>query len=325
MGKKRKREDDDEEDEYVGFCHGLQQNSRDGVGNSSYVYSSSRRFKRPRINPNFYEPATVEYRYLDRSDLPYREIARLITNRSIVIDDIVEVQNPVLERAYNQKKSQRLREYGNSLKEELLFHGTKGSNVSSICRFNFDWRLTGSNKGHKFGKGICFSRNAKYASSYSDKSYYKVMIVAKVLIARICKGYHDMSMPPQGFDTSQKGANGIVLVKYEDNEFYPAYILYYHFNDDYNYSYERINCTCNRFRCSHHHGDYNSGLYYDFSNHGNYNWGEFSGYNNYSNGWNFNQYYNQRNEYFYNSQNYSSGEYSQDGEYQTSSNYFSFN
>jgi hypothetical protein len=38
------------------------------------------------------------------------------------------------------------------VKEEKLFHGTKVSNVHSICTYNFDNRLAGIN-GHILGKG----------------------------------------------------------------------------------------------------------------------------------------------------------------------------
>ncbi|RZC32613.1 PARP domain containing protein [Asbolus verrucosus] len=169
---------------------------------------------------------------LHPTDHMYKKIEDLITNETFVIENIVEVHNPFLKKAYDLKKSQKKRQFG-EVHECLVFHGTKKANVNSICTYNFNWRLFGTNKGHKFGKGVSFSTNAKYASNYSDLDlYHKVLIVAKVLITNVCQGHPNMTYPPPGYDTSQKGGSGIVIVKYDDNEFYPAYKLYYHLDDD---------------------------------------------------------------------------------------------
>lgn len=221
---KRAREDD----EYDDFCSNLP------VGSSP---SPRHRVKRPKINPNYesmkyhYGLTTVQYKSISSSSPEYQNIKNLIDYKAMVIDDLVEVSNPVLETAYELKKCEKKFSFG-EVSECLLFHGTKSANVGSICTYNFDWRLFGSNRGHKFGKGVNFSPSAKYASNYSDpKNYMKVMIVAKVLMAKICQGHHDMSLPPPGYDTSQKDDNASVIVKFEDNEFYPAYILHYHLLD----------------------------------------------------------------------------------------------
>lgn len=250
MGSKRKR--DKEEADYDLFCQGLGETCSTGLENNSFVYSSDRRKKRLKINPNFYPVKSgaaqdVSYRELHWSDDQFRKIENLIHNPTIIIDSIIKVDNPLLMNAYYRKKEEKLKEF-NGVEEHLLFHGTKDNNVESICKYNFDWRLYGKNVGHKFGKGVNFSINAKYASAYTDpNSYVKVMIIAKVLIANVCQGKHDMSIPPPGFDTTQKGQNGIVMVKYEDNEFYPAYILYFHFRDRNTGFYGRYN-NLNRHR-----------------------------------------------------------------------------
>ncbi|XP_044264720.1 pheromone-processing carboxypeptidase KEX1-like [Tribolium madens] len=189
---------------------------------------------RPQTNPNVkidtLGSKVVWCKNLHPDDLMYTEIENMITNDSIVIENIVKVENPFLRKAYHAKKKEKQALYG-AVREELLFHGTKKCNVDNICRYNFDFRLFGTNKGHRFGQGVSFSPNAKYASWYSDDSYHKVMIVADVLIANVCDGDENMNLPPPGFDTSQK-PGGSVIVKYEDNEFYPAYKLYYHMDED---------------------------------------------------------------------------------------------
>lgn len=163
------------------------------------------------------------------SDDLYDEISSMISCDHMVIENIVKVNNPFLEQMYLAKQQERVRMYGSSVREELLFHGTKKSNVNSICTYNFDWRLV---ENSQFGRGVSFSPDAHYASHYSDESYSKVMIVAKVLISNVCDGHSDMVLPPLGYDTSQK-PDGSVIVKYEDNEFLPMYKIYYHFDDSY--------------------------------------------------------------------------------------------
>jgi hypothetical protein len=185
---------------------------------------------RPCTNPNIINinPGCkpVWYKNLHPSDDAYQEICDLIAYDDLVVENIVEVHNSYLKKAYHKKKRAKRFEYG-QVSEGLFFHGTVKANLDSICTYNFDWRLYGSSTGHKFGKGVSFSPSAKYASHYSHDTYHKVMIVANVLIGRICEGYKDMTVPPRGFDTSQNDKE-TVIVKYDDNEFYPSYKLYYH-------------------------------------------------------------------------------------------------
>lgn len=99
-----------------------------------------------------------------------------------------------------------------------------------ILAENFDWRLC---KHSKFGQGIYFATNAYYASHYpfdADEED-KVIIVVKVLVCNSLTlskaGRHNsFSVPPANYD-STKNEDGQVLVKYDDNEFYPAYVVWY--------------------------------------------------------------------------------------------------
>jgi hypothetical protein len=222
------------------LCNSFQKLSvKNTSGNGSRAGSSKATPPTPSVvNPNLFNikysgSKVVRYQNLHPSNSMYEKIENLITNDRFVVENIVEVKNPFLEKAYQLKKEQKVKQFGQEVNEVLLFHGTKKANLNSICTYNFDWRLFGNNIGHKFGKGVSFSVNATYASNYSDPDdYHKVMIVAKVLIVNVCQGTKDMTSPPPGYDASQKGNNGIVVVKYEDNEFYPAYKLYYHFEEE---------------------------------------------------------------------------------------------
>lgn len=85
----------------------------------------------------------------------------------------------------------------------------------------------------KFGRGVYFATNSHYASHYpmGVAQEDKVMIVALVLICNTYKtpmkgNRNNMVVPPQGFD-STVNQNGQLLVKYDDDEFYPAYVIWY--------------------------------------------------------------------------------------------------
>ncbi|XP_049812559.1 protein mono-ADP-ribosyltransferase PARP11-like [Schistocerca nitens] len=166
----------------------------------------------------------------------YEEILRLFkktTQKQFMVEKIYRVQNPYLLGCYLLKKQEMESRYG-YVAEEYLFHGTKEENKDKICRNNFDWRNHGRSAGNTFGKGVSFTPISCYASHYSDKhSSQRLMFVSKVLIAHETVGHKSMKIPPLfayrqclRYDTTTK-ENRHVIVKYSDNEFYPAYIVYY--------------------------------------------------------------------------------------------------
>lgn len=151
------------------------------------------------------------------------------------VHQIDRVNNMFLKLFYLLKKEEYEILYGkNNVIEELLFHGSTSYNISRICIQNFNWRL------HKrqclFGKGVNFSDISNYASNYCEKNTgMRVMVAAKVLRSHSCDGTNNMVLPPYlnannkniRFDTSQKPESGNVIVKYNDDEFYPEYIIYF--------------------------------------------------------------------------------------------------
>lgn len=158
------------------------------------------------------------------------------TRRNLVkIETIERIQNPFLQGRYLLKKIKLKKIYNKMPTEELLFHGTKLFNLHNICLDNFDYRKV---KKHEFGEGVSFARISHYASHYCDKNaIQKVMIVAKVLICRTCNGGKFMKIPDYydemnglRYDSSQK-PDGRVIVKYNDDEFYPAYKIIFTVNN----------------------------------------------------------------------------------------------
>lgn len=137
------------------------------------------------------------------------------------VTKIKRVENPYLLVQYNLKKLEK------RCSERTLFHGTRESSIEPICAENFNWRLNGTSVGHKFGQGISFSPESTY-SSYYPRNYYsqRIMFVVDVLIKSTCIGNSFMTIPTDSCDTSIK-PDGKVVVKYEDNDFYPKYVIYY--------------------------------------------------------------------------------------------------
>lgn len=145
------------------------------------------------------------------------------------ISGIVRIENPFLHSLYLLKKEEMA--LRNSHVDELfLYHGTKKRLVRNICENNLDWRQY--SEMHRFGKGVSFSPSATYSSHYSDDGGCdKVMLLFKVLVSNCLLGLPDMDIPldDEGvlyYDTSIKEDTS-VIVKYNDNEFYPLYKILY--------------------------------------------------------------------------------------------------
>lgn len=160
------------------------------------------------------------------------------TQKQFKIVQIERVQNSYLLGCYLLKKNEMECLRGNYVEERRVFHGTKQSNVQSICENNFDWRLHGDSTGNRYGKGVSFSPISYYASHYSDKyAPVKVMFLVRVLISECTTGNGNMTIPPlifdvynsnsiERYDTAQK-ENGHVIVKFCDSEYYPEYLIHY--------------------------------------------------------------------------------------------------
>lgn len=162
----------------------------------------------------------LTYIYLDRNDDEFVDISNLLAKSNLYVTDVRKVDNPYLKKAFELKRNLR---YGSKLPRRL-FHGTKEKYLDNICTYNFDWRLGGTEKGHRHGKGVNFSPSASFATIFCDKGREKVMILADVLIDKIKPGNINTLVPPRKSDTTS-GQNQKVFVKFYDNEFYPTYVI----------------------------------------------------------------------------------------------------
>lgn len=124
-------------------------------------------------------------------------------------------------------KEDKKRDAQGRVYEEKLYHGTAKKNISSICKTNFDWRRCGTHVGTKFGKGISLAKYATYASFYpKTHEVLRTMLITNILYVRKQVGTRGMNLPDKGFDTTTN-ENGEVIVKYDDAEFCPLYVIYY--------------------------------------------------------------------------------------------------
>ncbi|KAJ8971616.1 hypothetical protein NQ314_000612 [Rhamnusium bicolor] len=112
--------------------------------------------------------------------------------------------------------------------QENYFMELKNLISIQYARKILNWRLAGTCVGHKFGQGISFSPESTYSCHYPRNYPFtqRVMFVADVLVGSTCTGNQFMKIPTGSCDTSTK-PDGKVIVKYEDNDFYPKYVIYY--------------------------------------------------------------------------------------------------
>jgi hypothetical protein len=141
------------------------------------------------------------------------------------IDKVVRIQNPYLWDCYTLMKGEYEAYLGSTYQEMELFHATAQSNIQSIAKNNLDWRRT---KRSKFGNGVSFSPRAHYANKYCnfDAGTKRALILARVLVGKCHEGGYGLKAPAKGYDTTT-GNSKSVYVKYQDNEFYPEYVVYY--------------------------------------------------------------------------------------------------
>ncbi|XP_023312204.1 poly [ADP-ribose] polymerase 11-like [Anoplophora glabripennis] len=164
----------------------------------------------------------LTYINLHKDNAQFKDIKKLFAKSNMFVKSVKKVHNPYLQKAFELKRNMQ---YGNK-QPRRLFHGTKEKYVDNICTYNFDWRLGGTEKGHRHGKGVNFSQSAHFATFFCDKKRRRVIILADVLIDEVRPGNINTLVPPRGSDTTS-GKNGMIFVKFYDNEFYPKYVIHF--------------------------------------------------------------------------------------------------
>ncbi|XP_026811227.1 protein mono-ADP-ribosyltransferase PARP14-like [Rhopalosiphum maidis] len=161
-------------------------------------------------------------------DYDYEYSHDSIFNKITTHFEILKVQkinNPQIYGMYLLHKEE-LELDGNSedVKEKTLFRATSIRNAESIARHNIVWRKTTRTR---FGIGACFSPCTHYANKYAGST--KAFIIAKVLVKNFeTTGInYNLEIPPKNDCDMTLGNGEYVYVKYDDNTFYPKYLVHY--------------------------------------------------------------------------------------------------
>eukprot|EP00118_Oscarella_pearsei_P000632 m.5425 g.5425 ORF g.5425 m.5425 type:complete len:590 (+) comp13154_c0_seq2:121-1890(+) len=194
------------------------------------------------------------------SSMEYNRILNaMLKSMPVSVQRIARVENVDLWEAYCRKRDLMERKHGLSaekVKECSLFHGTKTEYTSSICRQNFDFRLSGQHGAlfgmsswhnvHEqldfstfIGHGNYFAVTAARAAMYSppDQDGNRHMFVCKVLVGEYTQGRQGLRRPPlkysvsQSFDLYDSVCDEVhdpsAFVVFDNDQAYPDYIITY--------------------------------------------------------------------------------------------------
>jgi hypothetical protein len=174
------------------------------------------------------------------SSMEYNRILNaLLKSMPIVVQRIARVENIDLWEAYYRKRDtmQRRCREGKQVRERSLFHGTLPEYVGSICKQNFDFRLSGGQHGTAFGYGNYFAVSAARASNYcmKDENGSKHIFMCKVLVGDYTKGNPTLRRPPHKISTSScyemydsvcdNIKEPTIFVVFDNDQAYPDYII----------------------------------------------------------------------------------------------------
>ncbi|XP_060522153.1 protein mono-ADP-ribosyltransferase PARP12-like [Cylas formicarius] len=159
-------------------------------------------------------------------------IAHLKNDQKIYfsVESVNKVLNPFLFAQYSLKLRKKKEQFSKCT-QSTVFHGTNSSAVIPICQYNFDWRKV---RSQHFGKGVYFAKHVTYASHYGidEDSDVRIMIVTNIIITGKSIGERGITLPSDEESDTSVNEKQVVLVKYEDADVYPAYVVYYKKTDE---------------------------------------------------------------------------------------------
>lgn len=153
---------------------------------------------------------------------PYKleevEISKIL--QFTIFSKIEKVKNPYLKRAFKLKKSQ------SDFSTISVFHGTRYQYMIPIIENNFNWRYSGRMRGFLFGRGVYFSPDIDFTYQFCTGSVDEHRIIqSKILYKKMNIGSEGDPLPQQGCDTT-KSPDGTILVKFEDSDYLPTYVIH---------------------------------------------------------------------------------------------------
>ncbi|XP_078477030.1 protein mono-ADP-ribosyltransferase PARP14-like isoform X2 [Lampetra planeri] len=162
-------------------------------------------------------------------------------NPGFTIEEIIQIQNPVLWKLYATKKSEMdIANKGSrmeALVERILYHGTAHGTCETINTNGFNRSYCGKN-AVVYGNGVYFAVNASYSAhnKYSppDANGSKWIYRARVLTGDYTLGTKGMIEPPPRdrsvssallYDSVTDDKNPEVFVIFNDTQAYPEYLI----------------------------------------------------------------------------------------------------
>jgi len=163
--------------------------------------------------------------YIEMSDPVYDQISKRVRQSfpNSCICWIEEVQNPILQKSYDELKLK----IGN---EKLLFHGTSEEAINSIAAGGFNPEY---NKTSAYGKGTYFAEKASYSFNYMKQGRDGVayMFLCSVLVGRMCRGSNQLVINTKNYDSAVDNVdNPTIFVSPHAAAAYPKYIISFHKN-----------------------------------------------------------------------------------------------
>lgn len=141
---------------------------------------------------------------------------------------------------FRQKQKITKKNSDQSPEERWLFHGTNKEIVDPICQQGFDWRLSGSKHGARYGRGSYFAVEASYSHNYSAMGAVQGrcrVFMAKVIVGSYVVGSYETQRPPAKDSSDPLSplhdscvnnvASPTIFVVFERSQAYPYYIIDY--------------------------------------------------------------------------------------------------
>ncbi|KAK9975488.1 hypothetical protein ABG768_020744 [Culter alburnus] len=192
--------------------------------------------------PGFWDRTAIPYSGFQRVRLPpsHRDYVRVQerfseTLRGFTVRQIERVQNRELWEDFMIKKEQmKIANKNEKYSERLLFHGTRSSLVDEVCHRNFDFQEFDASA---YGKGIYFSKDARYWDERTDRFAVRLMFACRVLVGYYARGAARFRHPParnaEGslYDSCvDDPRHPSVFVVFDRSQIYPEFLITYEEN-----------------------------------------------------------------------------------------------
>ncbi|XDV24264.1 hypothetical protein PO909_028485 [Leuciscus waleckii] len=188
--------------------------------------------------PGFWDHTAIPKSGFQRVRLPpsHRDYVRVQkrfneTLRGFTVQQIERVQNRELWENFMTKKEQMKIANNEKYREWLLFHGTRSSLVDGVCHRNCDFQEVDA---AAYGKGIYFSKDARYWDERTDGFAVRRVFACRVLVGYYTRGAARFHQPPakraEGslYDSCvDDPRDPSIFVVFDRSQIYPEFLITY--------------------------------------------------------------------------------------------------